>query len=73
MEDGKIININHVYSLNFRIARQVIGSGNKALKFILNLEENNIYNTLIVSIPGVRKNNNDKRYCKTNFKWNKRN
>ena len=59
MEDGKIININHIYSLNFRIARQVIGSGNKVLKF--------------VSIPGARKNNNDKRYCKTDFKWNKRN
>lgn len=57
IEDGKIININYVYSLNFRIAREVIGSSNKVLKEMLNLEENNIYNTLIVSPPGARKNN----------------
>lgn len=62
MENGKIININHIYSLNFRIARQVLGASNKILKYILNLEKNNIFNTLIVSIPGARKNNAYKRY-----------
>lgn len=62
MENGKIININHIYSLNFRIARQVLGASNKILKYILNLEKNNIFNTLIVSIPGARKNNTYKRY-----------
>ena len=56
MENEKIININHIYSLNFRIARQVLGASNKILKYILNLEKNNIFNTLIVSAPGVRKN-----------------
>lgn len=55
VENGKIININHIYSLNFRIARQVVGSGNKILKYILNLEKNTIYNTLIVSSPGAGK------------------
>lgn len=55
MENGKIININHIYSLNFRIARQVIGSGNKILKYILDVDRNNIYNTLIVSSPGAGK------------------
>lgn len=55
MEKGKIININHIYSLNFRIARQVIGSGNKVLKYILDVDKNNIYNTLIVSCPGAGK------------------
>lgn len=55
VENGKIININHVYSLNFRIARQVLGAANKILKFILNTERNNIYNTLIVSVPGAGK------------------
>ena len=50
----KVININYVYSLNFRIAKEVIGAGNNILKYILNVEENSIFNTLIVSAPGSR-------------------
>ena len=46
IENGKVININYVYSLNFRIAKEVIGAGNNILKYILN--------TLIVSAPGSR-------------------
>lgn len=72
VENGKVININYIYSLNFRIAREIIGSANKILKFILDIENNTIYNTLIVSKPGCRKNNNNQRYCKTAIKWNKR-
>lgn len=53
-ENGKVININYVYSLNFRIAKEVIGAGNNILKYILNVEENSIFNTLIVSAPGSR-------------------
>lgn len=55
IENGRVININYIYSLNFRIAREVIGSGNKILKFILDTESNSIYNTLIVSKPGTGK------------------
>lgn len=55
IEDGKIININYVYSLNFRIAKEVIGSSKRVIKDILNLEENSIYNTLIASSPGAGK------------------
>jgi len=55
IENGKIININYIYSLNFRIARQVLGSSNNILKYILNLDTNTIYNTLIVSSPGIGK------------------
>ncbi len=55
IEKGKVININYISSLNFRIARQVLGSSNKILKYILNLEENSINNTLIVSSPGAGK------------------
>lgn len=58
IENGKVINIRYIYSLNFRIARQVIGCSNKVLKHILNLESNNIYNTLIVSAPRNWKNYN---------------
>lgn len=55
IENGKVINIKYIYSLNFRIARQVIGSSNSVLRHILNLESNSIYNTLIVSAPGTGK------------------
>ena len=55
IENGKVINIRYIYSLNFRVARQVIGSSNSSLRHILNLETNSVYNTLIVSAPGTGK------------------
>lgn len=55
IENGKVININYISSLNFRIARQVLGSSNKIMGHIINLAENSIYNTLIVSPPGCGK------------------
>lgn len=55
VENGKVININYINSLNFRISRQVLGCSQKIIKHILNLEDNNIYNTLIVSPPGCGK------------------
>lgn len=55
IEQGKIINIKYISSLNFRIAREIKGASNKLLKEIINQEENNIYNTLIVSPPGKGK------------------
>ena len=56
--DGKVANINYISSLNFRIAKQMIGASNRILKYILNIEENTVYNTLIISPPGARKNHN---------------
>ena len=38
VEDGKVININYIYSLNFRVAKQIVGSSNKFLQHILKLE-----------------------------------
>lgn len=55
IENGKVININYVYSLNFRIAKEMIGSSRNVLKEMMNLELNSIYNTLIVSPPGCGK------------------
>lgn len=55
MKDGKINNINYISSLNFRIAKQVLGASSKIIKYVINQEENSIYNTLIVSSPGVGK------------------
>lgn len=55
IENGKVININYIYSLNFRISRQIIGSSDKILTYILNKNENTVYNTLLVSPPGYGK------------------
>jgi len=52
MKNGQVINISHIYSLNFRIARQVLNCSNPILKYILDSEKNTIYNTIIVSPPG---------------------
>ena len=64
IENGKVKNINYIYSLNLRIAKEVIGASNRIIKDIINIEENNIYNTLIASSPGARKNYNIKRFSK---------
>ena len=52
VKDGQVINISHIYSLNFRIARQVIDCSYSILPYILNIKENTIYNTIILSPPG---------------------
>lgn len=53
--EGKVTNINYISSLNFRIAKQIIGASNRILKYVLNTEENTVYHTLIISPPGVGK------------------
>ena len=60
IENGKVININYISSINFRVAKQIIGCSNKILKYVLDTENNSVYNTVIVSPPGARKNHNIK-------------
>lgn len=55
IENGKVININYINSLNFRISRQVIGASEKIIEKVLDVENNSILNTLIVSPPGCGK------------------
>lgn len=55
IENDKVINISHIYSLNFRISKQRIGSANEVIKHIIDIENNNIFTTLIVSPPGAGK------------------
>ncbi len=55
IENGKVININYINSLNFRISRQILDCSKNILKHILNLKQNTVYNTLIVSPPGSGK------------------
>lgn len=54
IENQKVININYINSLNFRISRQIIGCSEYVIKNILDTENNSVYNTLIVSSPGAR-------------------
>ena len=62
IENGKVINISYISSINFRIARQVLGCSNSLLPYVLKIKEHTIYNTLIISPPGVRKNHIVKRF-----------
>ena len=64
IENGQVININYISSLNIRIARQQIGCSQKVMSNIINSETNTIYNTLIISPPRMWKNNIIKRYNK---------
>ena len=53
IENGKIINIKYISSLNFRIAREIKGCCRKILKEVIN--KDTINTTLIVSPPGKGK------------------
>lgn len=53
IKEGKVTTLSYINSLNFRIARQIIDCSNKAIMYILN--GNSIWNTLIMSPPGLGK------------------
>lgn len=55
LENNQVVNLNYISGLNFRIAKQIIGASEKILKYVINEENNNIYNTLIISPPGAGK------------------
>ena len=50
-EDGKVKNISHIYSLNFRIANQREGASKEILEHILVLDKQTVFNSLIVGPP----------------------
>lgn len=53
IEEGRIKNIKNISSMNIRIAREIKGSANKLIGYVVN--GNSISNTLIVSPPGCGK------------------
>lgn len=55
IENGKIINIKYVSSLNIRIAREVKGCSNAIINEIIDIDNQTILNTLLVSPPGKGK------------------
>lgn len=52
--NDKVINFNYISGLNFRISRQIIGCSNQIIDEIFN-GCGGIYNTLIISKPGIGK------------------
>ena len=55
IKDGKVININNIYSLNIRVAKEIQDCSLPLLQYVINISQNSIYNTLIVSPPGAGK------------------
>lgn len=55
VENEKVINVKYVTSLNFRIARQILNCSNKIIKEVVDVQNQTVYNTLIVSPPGKGK------------------
>lgn len=55
VRDNKIININYISGLNFRISKQVLDCSESIIKHIIDMQHNNILNTLIISPPGLGK------------------
>lgn len=52
IEENKVKNINDISSLNFRIAKQIKDVSIPILKDVIDLPNNTIFNTMIVSPPG---------------------
>ena len=55
VENGEIINIKYITSLNFRIAREVLNCSNRIIGQVIDTKNQTIFNTLIVSPPGKGK------------------
>ena len=55
IKDEKVVNLNYINSLNFRIARQILNCSSTAIPFIINQNHNQIHNTIIISPPGCGK------------------
>ncbi len=54
MNEGRIINIRDISSINIRIAREVKGCANNVIKYLIK-NSADIYSTLIISPPGLGK------------------
>lgn len=55
MKDHIVSNISYVSSLNFRISREILGASDNVIRYILDIQNNSVFNSLIVSPPGCGK------------------
>lgn len=66
IKEGKVVNISYIAGINFRIAKQILGCSTRLMKYILNVGQNTIYDTLLVSPPRCRENYYFKRLYSKN-------
>lgn len=52
MKNNQIININYISSLNIRISKQILDCSMQLLPYVIDIKNNLIFNTIIVSPPG---------------------
>ena len=52
IDNGKVINIKYITSLNFRVAREIENCSYSILNQVVDIKNDTINNTLIVSPPG---------------------
>ncbi len=55
IKEGKVSNITNLYSLNIRIAKEIKNCSMPLLQYIIDIQKNSVFNTLIVSPPGAGK------------------
>lgn len=55
IKDGLVSNISYISSLNFRISHQIPGASDKVIRYVLDIPNNTVFNSLIVSPPGCGK------------------
>lgn len=55
LKDGQVMNLNYISGLNFRVSKQIKDCSNGIIEYILDKKLNSIYNTLIISPPGLGK------------------
>ena len=55
LKENEVINLNYISGLNFRISRQILDCSNGIIEHILNIEKKTVFNTLIISPPGMGK------------------
>ena len=52
IENNRVKNIDYISSLNFRISKQIKDISIPILKYVIDIEHNTIFNTMIVAPPG---------------------
>ena len=55
IKEGKVSNITNLYSSNIRIAKEIKNCSMPLLQYIIDIQKNSVFNTLIVSPPGAGK------------------
>lgn len=66
MKDGRVSNINYISSLNFRIAKEIIGVSDSIIEFIVNKNDINFLNTGNENINDSAQNSNNKHELEIN-------